>query len=155
MTHHESCLKPSTSFCGREPGRFNANLFKRLRLCSKQSFSQTTVTTVATGCPPSSFTAQTQLASALALSENCGNTPKIHWFIITFSIPIATLDQMLVVFWLVQINRTIIYDRGWTVRLLESRKRLNTIQSRFIHIHMGVSENSVPLNPLVNDHYPY
>ena len=21
--------------------------------------------------------------------------------------------------------------------------------------HMGVSENSVPLNPLVNDHYPY
>ena len=54
----------------------------------QQSFSQTTV---ATGCPPSSFTAQTQLASVLALSENCGNTPKIHWFIITFSIPIATL----------------------------------------------------------------
>ena len=22
-------------------------------------------------------------------------------------------------------------------------------------IHMGVSENSVPLNPMVNDHYPY
>ena len=21
--------------------------------------------------------------------------------------------------------------------------------------HMGVSENSVPLNPMVNDHYPY
>ena len=24
-----------------------------------------------------------------------------------------------------------------------------------IYIYMGVSENSVPLNPLVNDHYPY
>ena len=23
------------------------------------------------------------------------------------------------------------------------------------HVHMGVSENSVPLNPMVNDHYPY
>ena len=23
------------------------------------------------------------------------------------------------------------------------------------HLHMGVSENSVPLNPMVNDHYPY
>ena len=23
------------------------------------------------------------------------------------------------------------------------------------HGNMGVSENSVPLNPLVNDHYPY
>ena len=22
-------------------------------------------------------------------------------------------------------------------------------------IHVGVSENSVPLNPMVNDHYPY
>jgi len=22
-------------------------------------------------------------------------------------------------------------------------------------IHMGVSENSVPLHPMVNDHYPY
>ena len=21
--------------------------------------------------------------------------------------------------------------------------------------HMGLSENSVPLNPMVNDHYPY
>ena len=23
------------------------------------------------------------------------------------------------------------------------------------HTNMGVSENSVPLNPMVNDHYPY
>ena len=23
------------------------------------------------------------------------------------------------------------------------------------HPHLGVSENSVPLNPMVNDHYPY
>ena len=23
------------------------------------------------------------------------------------------------------------------------------------HINMGVSENRVPLNPMVNDHYPY
>jgi len=23
------------------------------------------------------------------------------------------------------------------------------------YIYMGVSENSVPLNPMVNDHYPY
>ena len=23
------------------------------------------------------------------------------------------------------------------------------------HIYMGVSENSVPLNPMVHDHYPY
>ena len=22
-------------------------------------------------------------------------------------------------------------------------------------VYMGVSENSVPLNPMVNDHYPY
>ena len=51
--------------------------------------------------------------------------------------------QMLVVFWLVQINRTIIYDRGWTVRLLESRKRLNTIQSRFIHIHILIRRSSL------------
>ena len=27
--------------------------------------------------------------------------------------------------------------------------------SLFIYIHMGLSENSVPLNPMVNDHYPY
>jgi hypothetical protein len=27
---------------------------------------------------------------------------------------------------------------------------------RFFHEdHEGVSENSVPLNPMVNDHYPY
>jgi hypothetical protein len=35
-----------------------------------------------------------------------------------------------------------------------SGKRLDM----FLHImffHMGVSENSVPLNPMVNDHYPY
>ena len=25
----------------------------------------------------------------------------------------------------------------------------------YIFIYMGVSENSVPLNPMVNDHYPY
>ena len=25
----------------------------------------------------------------------------------------------------------------------------------FLWVKMGVSENSVPLNPLVNDHYPY
>ena len=24
-----------------------------------------------------------------------------------------------------------------------------------LHFHVGVSENSVPLNPMVNDHYPY
>ena len=27
--------------------------------------------------------------------------------------------------------------------------------SGYIYIYMGVSENSVPLNPMVNDHYPY
>ena len=26
---------------------------------------------------------------------------------------------------------------------------------KLLVIHMGVSENSVPLNPMVNDHYPY
>ena len=25
----------------------------------------------------------------------------------------------------------------------------------FIIVYMGVSENSVPLHPMVNDHYPY
>ena len=25
----------------------------------------------------------------------------------------------------------------------------------YVYIYMGVSENSVPLNPMVNDHYPY
>ena len=24
----------------------------------------------------------------------------------------------------------------------------------YVYIYMGVSENSVPLNPMVNDHYP-
>ena len=24
-----------------------------------------------------------------------------------------------------------------------------------VKVYMGVSENSVPLNPMVNDHYPY
>ena len=24
-----------------------------------------------------------------------------------------------------------------------------------LHIYVGVSENRVPLNPMVNDHYPY
>ena len=28
-------------------------------------------------------------------------------------------------------------------------------QTRLLQCHMGVSENSVPLNPMVNDHYPY
>ena len=26
---------------------------------------------------------------------------------------------------------------------------------RFLHKHVGLSENSVPLHPMVNDHYPY
>ena len=30
-----------------------------------------------------------------------------------------------------------------------------TICQLYIYIYMGVSENSVPLNPMVNDHYPY
>ena len=25
----------------------------------------------------------------------------------------------------------------------------------YIYMEMGLSENSVPLNPMVNDHYPY
>ena len=25
----------------------------------------------------------------------------------------------------------------------------------YIYIYMGLSENSVPLNPMVNDHYPH
>ena len=25
----------------------------------------------------------------------------------------------------------------------------------YVILHMGLSENSVPLNPMVNDHYPY
>ena len=28
-------------------------------------------------------------------------------------------------------------------------------RSEFQVKHMGLSENSVPLNPMVNDHYPY
>ena len=30
-----------------------------------------------------------------------------------------------------------------------------TILYNLPHVYMGVSENSVPLNPMVNDHYPY
>ena len=29
------------------------------------------------------------------------------------------------------------------------------IVEREIYIYMGLSENSVPLHPMVNDHYPY
>ena len=29
------------------------------------------------------------------------------------------------------------------------------VHIEYIYIYMGVSENSVPLNPMVNDHYPY
>ena len=29
------------------------------------------------------------------------------------------------------------------------------IPNHIINLYLGVSENSVPLNPLVNDHYPY
>ena len=33
---------------------------------------------------------------------------------------------------------------------------MNLVSRAIIDIHyMGVSENSVPLNPMVNDHYPY
>ena len=32
----------------------------------------------------------------------------------------------------------------------------NKTQGQFVSIcNMGVSENNVPLNPMVNDHYPY
>ena len=30
----------------------------------------------------------------------------------------------------------------------------DSIQSILQILHMGVSENNVPLNPMVNDHYP-
>ena len=33
--------------------------------------------------------------------------------------------------------------------------RLKFSQENQSSDHMGVSENSVPLNPMVNDHYPY
>ena len=29
------------------------------------------------------------------------------------------------------------------------------VNRKYEDIHMGLSENSVPLNPMVNDHYPY
>ena len=32
---------------------------------------------------------------------------------------------------------------------------LNIFKLSLSVIYMGVSENSVPLNPMVNDHYPY
>ena len=33
--------------------------------------------------------------------------------------------------------------------------RCNSQPEHFNYKMMGVSENSVPLNPMVNDHYPY
>ena len=31
----------------------------------------------------------------------------------------------------------------------------STVLETWLHTHVGVSENSVPLNPMVDDHYPY
>ena len=41
---------------------------------------------------------------------------------------------------------------GLSRRLILATTRTTCYQN---HKHMGVSENSVPLNPMVNDHYPY
>ena len=39
---------------------------------------------------------------------------------------------------------------GWQVGWLVVQSSKYTIS-----VHLGLSENSVPLNPMVNDHYPY
>ena len=48
---------------------------------------------------------------------------------------------------------------GWKSRslckLLPTYQRKAWRNHYTVHLHLGVSENSVPLNPMVNDHYPY
>jgi hypothetical protein len=50
------------------------------------------------------------------------------------------------------------WDAEWVMQQ-EKKKIIINIKTINInipcHIHMGVSENSVPLNPMVNDHYAY
>ena len=41
--------------------------------------------------------------------------------------------------------------RGQSCQLLFNAVMVSLVQA----LKMGVSENSVPLNPMVNDHYPY
>ena len=38
---------------------------------------------------------------------------------------------------------------------MDPRKSVVTLRYFSRDLQMGVSENSVPLNPMVNDHYPY
>ena len=49
---------------------------------------------------------------------------------------------------------TLVPGKTWKVPL--SRLKINSIRSTNRHgTEMGLSENSVPLHPMVNDHYPY
>ena len=41
------------------------------------------------------------------------------------------------------------------VKLTNVLKQVITGMDWDVTHHLGVSENSVPLNPMVNDHYPY
>ena len=41
------------------------------------------------------------------------------------------------------------------VRRGEQRERNPVATDQWINLDLGLSENSVPLHPMVNDHYPY
>ena len=41
------------------------------------------------------------------------------------------------------------------VAMFDAENIFHHIPSFIQFIHMGLSENSVPLHPMVNDHYPY
>ena len=45
-----------------------------------------------------------------------------------------------------------VWPTGATSKLINQRVEVIDFS---LKIYMGVSENSVPLNPMVNDHYPY
>ena len=45
--------------------------------------------------------------------------------------------------------------RAWHVQTCSTFLNLFVVFMFFFFKYMGVSENSVPLNPMVNDHYPY
>ena len=59
-------------------------------------------------------------------------------------------------------SMVLLYMVSWIPSIYPSHVSIYTIDGSYgicmciyIYTHMGLSENSVPLHPMVNDHYPY
>ena len=48
-----------------------------------------------------------------------------------------------------------IYLQNWAIVGVNVSKEKPYMEHLGMYLHMGLSENSVPLHPMVNDHYPY